>query len=304
MNEPASGYWKAGSSKQEVCGFQTANQQNIMLAAARKALDAQGLEDVGLTASDETDVGQGIISYKWLNDANKAALDLISVHTYHATDEQRAQLRDLARSDGKKLWMTEAGFGGGAHSETAMGGMELSSGIMADLKVMGVTGWCAWILADSEYEALQNNHNWGLLHAVFEDGGQPVAGYHTNLLTGDGKRKAGIPASGFHTTKQFYTMMQYSKFIKTGYTIIETGDSPVLAAVPPDGAELVIVAHSAGAAHALNVDISAFGAASAVRAYETSASRSCEEVNTAALANGVLTCTLPAESVTTFVVKF
>ena len=42
--------------------------------------------------------------------------------------------------------------------------------------------------------------------------GQPVPDYHTNLVDENGNRKDGVPGEGYWAvTKQFYTMMQYSK---------------------------------------------------------------------------------------------
>ena len=130
-------------------------------------------------------------------------------------------------------------------------------------------------MADSEYECLQTNSNWGLLHAVFEKDGQPVPDYHTNLVDGNGSRLDWVPGEGYWAvTKQFYTMMQYSKYLKAGYTMIEIDDSNMCAAISPQGDELVIVAQNFG-----------------------------ELAEVQDVTDGVLDVTLPWNSVSTYVIK-
>lgn len=107
---------------------------------------------------------------------------------------------------------------------------------------MQPTAWVAWLVADSEYECLQVDGNWGLIHTVFESDG-PVKGYHTNLIDNNGNLKTEVPGEGYWAvTKQLYAMMQYSKYLKAGYTMIDIGDDNMCAALSPDGKELVIVA--------------------------------------------------------------
>ena len=141
--------------------------------------------------------------------------------------------------------MSEITKGGGPHNPNSIMSTQSKSqseGIMADLKYMQPTAWIAWLVADSEYECLKFNENWGLIHCVFESDG-PVPDYHTNLVNSNGSRKKGVPGPGFwEVSKQFYTMMQYSKYLKSGYTMIDIGDNNMCAAVSPDGSELVIVA--------------------------------------------------------------
>ena len=118
----------------------------------------------------------------------KAGMETISAHTYRGNNSERKELYRIAESNDKGLWMSEVTKGGGSHYEGCHESMDAantrsqSEGIMADLKYMKPSAWIAWLVADSEYECLQTNSNWGLLHAVFEKDGQPVPGYHTNLL--------------------------------------------------------------------------------------------------------------------------
>ena len=314
MNEPDTNYWQAGSTKQEGCIFNTGELQSWMLWEMQSALNAEefggSLDDIKITGTDETALWNAINSFNRLNDDVKVNLDTISAHTYSGNDSERRELRDIAKSYDKGLWMSEVTKGGGSHYDGCHESMDAantrsqSEGIMADLKYMQPTAWIAWLVADSEYECLQTNSNWGLLHAVFEEDGQPVPDYHTNLVNADGSRKDGVPGEGYWAvTKQFYTMMQYSKYLKAGYTMIDIADSNMCAAISPSGDELVIVAQNFGDDRNTTVDLSAFPGAETAELYRTSDVESCELVETQDVTDKVLDVTLPYNSVSTWVIR-
>ena len=313
MNEPDTNYWQAGSTKQEGCIFNTGELQSWMLWEMQSALDAEefdgSLSDIKITGTDETALWNAINSFNRLNDDVKVNVDTISAHTYSGNDSERRQLRDIAKSYDKGLWMSEVTKGGGSHYDGCHESMDAantrsqSEGIMADLKYMQPTAWIAWLVADSEYECLQTNSNWGLLHAVFEEDGQPVPDYHTNLVNADGSRKDGVPGEGYWAvTKQFYTMMQYSKYLKAGYTMIDIADSNMCAAVSRSGDELVIVAQNFGGDRQTTIDLNAFPGAEKAELYRTSDTESCELVETQDVTDKVLDVTLPYNTVSTWVI--
>ena len=205
--------------------------------------------------------------------------------------------------------MSEVTKGGGSHydgcheSMDAVNARSQSEGIMSDLKYMQPTAWIAWLVADSEYECLQTDSNWGLLHAVFEKDG-PVPDYHTNLVNGDGSKKDWVPGEGYWAvTKQFYTMMQYSKYLKAGYQMVEIGDGNMCAAISPAGDELVIVAQNFGGDRDTSLDLYHVPGAAQALVYRTSDTESCELVETQDVTRGILDMTLPHNSVTTYVVR-
>ena len=308
LNEPDTSYWINGSSKQEGCTFWPGGSQNKIINETQKALAAQGLTDVAITGTDETDLDRAIYSFEHLDTEAQKNIATISAHTYGGNNAERNELRQLAASFDKKLWMSEVTRGGDGHSEAAHNSMEKtnaeaqSNGIINDLKYMQPTAWVAWLVADSEYECIQTNSNWGLIHYVFEEDG-PVKGYHTKLFNGDGSVKADVPASGYWAvTKQFYTMMQYSKYLKAGYTLIEIGDEDMVAALSPDNKELVVVAQNFGSARSTSLDLYSFEAAADAKVYRTSDTENCELVEEKEVLGGVLDITLPENSVSTFVV--
>lgn len=322
MNEPDTSYWGAGSTKQEGCHFDTGTSQSNMITAMQRALDSDGrLSGITIQATDETSLDKSINSYNKLSAEAKDNVSVIGAHTYGGNNTNRNDLRDLALAYDKGLWMSEVTKGGGTHNHDSMTETQtasLSSGIMSDLKIMQPTAWVAWLLADSEYECLKHNENWGPIHCVFEENGQPEASYHTNLVNADGTRKEGVPGEGeWYLTKQFYTMMQYTKYLKAGYTLVEIGDSNMVAAVSPDKKELVIVAqNNTGEERPVNLNLTRFTGADKVELYRTSneetgtvqnnttgdTTECCSKVDAVSLEDGSVVSTLPANSISTFVI--
>ncbi|KLU68348.1 MAG: hypothetical protein RHS_5822 [Robinsoniella sp. RHS] len=306
LNEPDTNYWHDGSTKQEGCIFNTGELQSRAYREMQKALEAEefqgNLNEMKITGTDETNLWTSINSFNRLDDDIKANMDTISAHTYSGSDSERKELRQIAEKYDKGLWMSEVTKGGGSHYEGCHESMDAantrsqSEGIMADLKYMQPSAWIAWLVADSEYECLQTNSNWGLIHAVFEKDGQPVPDYHTNLVDENGNRKEGVPGEGYWAvTKQFYTMMQYSKYLKAGYTMIDIQEGNMCAAISPEGDELVIVAQNFDGERNTTVDLSAFPGAAAAELYRTSDSESCQLTETQDVTDGVLDMTLPSK---------
>lgn len=314
LNEPDTDYWQAGSTKQEGCIFNTGELQSWAYREMQAALDAEefggSLGDIKITGTDETALWNAINSFGRLDDDVKANMDTISAHTYSGNDSERKELSSLAKSYDKGLWMSEVTRGGGNHYEGCHESMEAantrsqSEGIMADLKYMQPTAWIAWLVADSEYECLQTDSNWGLLHAVFEKDGQPVPDYHTALVDGEGKPLDWVPGEGYWAvTKQFYTMMQYSKFLKAGYTMIDIEDPDMCAAISPSGDELVVVVQNFQGDRETTLDLEELPGAQTAEVYRTSDAESCELVETQDVSDKVLDVSLPYQSVTTYVIR-
>lgn len=314
LNEPDTNYWHEGSTKQEGCIFNTGELQSRAYREMLNAMEAEefqgNLKDIKITGTDETSLWTAINSFNRLDDDIKKEMDTISAHTYSGSDSERKELRQIAEKYDKGLWMSEITRGGGSHYDGCHESMDAantrsqSEGIMADLRYMQPTAWIAWLVADSEYECLQTNSNWGLIHAVFEKDGQPVPDYHTNLVDGNGNRKDWVPGEGYWAvTKQLYTMMQYSKYLKAGYTMIDIQDSNMCAAISPDGDELVIVAQNFEGERNTTVDLSAFKNAEAAELYRTSDSESCQLAETQDVVDGILDVTLPSNSVSTYIIR-
>ena len=56
---------------------------------------------------------------------------------------RRQELRGLAKAAGKRLWMSEVGYGGHP-PEDVNAGLDISRCILADLNVMQANAWVYW----------------------------------------------------------------------------------------------------------------------------------------------------------------
>ncbi len=308
INEPDSSYWQANSSKQEGAHFSAGTSQSNIYNAVKTIINSQALP-YKLAGTDETNIDHTIHSFKLLDSNAKDALTKINTHAYGGS--QRAQLRDLAASNSKKLWMSEVCVGDEAHDHNAMGtALQLSEIITKDLREIKAEAWVVWQAVESELENLRldkTSGNWGLIHGVYEE--TPIPGYHVYEQQ-SGKppinmNNLGIKRGDYFLTKQYYAMGQYSKFIKKGYTIIDVGSDNALAAISPDKKEIVIVSTNASnAAEDTTFYLSAVSGINNVEVYRTSATESITKLADATVTSGqFLNVTLPANSITTYVVK-
>lgn len=56
---------------------------------------------------------------------------------------EREQLRDFAKAAGKRLWMSEVGFGSHAPNDV-QAALDVSRCVLADLNVMQANAWVFW----------------------------------------------------------------------------------------------------------------------------------------------------------------
>ena len=319
LNEAASNYWSRNSVKQEGCKISAGSSQNALYNAMRDQTLPAGTTLSGL---DETDVSTALSS--WNNSsfsaANKAAFSKYSTHTYGATFRDRITLRDTMASAEKKLWMSEVCQSSTYNSEgwnpnSMATPMTLSNGILADLKDMKVSAWVFWQAVENLMECTKYDGNWGLITAAYYEPFGTPGSHWQQTDTGNNFSKYGLSWNGtgagdvdvgdYWIGKSYYMLGQYSKFIKQGYTLVEIGDGAELAAISPDGKELVIVAtNDSTAVKEKTYFLNGAENLSHVEAYRTSDSE-----NLARLADipvfdgGYFNATLPPRSVSTFVVK-
>lgn len=274
MNEPISTWWKS-SNNQEGCHFDRADQNQI-LKLTGASLASKGLSGTALSAGEEYSIDDSITSYNSFDSTVKSYITQVNTHTYGGSN--RAGLRVAANSDGKKVWNSEVSIGGSAnHSHNDMtSALEQSRKILTDLNDMGADAWVYWQAVENE--AGNNNH--GLIHANF---------------TG---------TEDYWVTKQYYSMGNYSKFIKQGYTVIGSDNPNTLAAVDLAAGKLVLVVTndtSSNADYTYNLSgFDAIGASAA--AYRTSATENLAQLSNIPVTGKALSITAAANSITTYVI--
>ena len=153
FNEPYTNFWGAYSPKQEGCHFDIGNCESNMIMELKRAMDAKNMSSTMIVASDETSIDTQIDAFKALSGDAKNAVARIDTHTYGGW--KRSELKDLAVSSGKNLWMSEVD-GGSAAGENAgeMGAaLWLSNRIKDDCNGLNCSAWILWQAIDKHISA-------------------------------------------------------------------------------------------------------------------------------------------------------
>lgn len=271
FNEATSSYWYYKGS-QEGCHFDPESQVRVIRILSEK-LKESGLNTV-LSASDETDVVSFIRvlkHYKASGDVFEK-LGQLNTHTYSADNRQREEARALVEATGLPFWQSETGPSGGTGSGLE-NNLHLAQKLFDDMRYMKPSAWLDWQLVE-------------------EHGGEwcQIRG---NFATGE-----------YTVVKNLYVRMQVTRFIKQHYTLVETGRDNMLAALSPDGKELaVVLLNTDPEAKEAQLDLSRFSRIKkGVKGYRTSASEDCDPITVPSVKGKAMHYTLPARSITTFVI--
>jgi hypothetical protein len=268
FNEGTSDYWGA-TGRQEGCHFDPATQEAV-LDHLRTELDRVGLTDTPIAASDETSYQAAYDTWNAYAQASRDLVDRVNVHGYQGSSGPRAELGDAARSAGKRLWNSEYGDSDGT-------GVSMVRNLMLDLRLLRPDAWHFW-------QVLDESPAWALISF------DPAAGSLVQVQT------------------KYHLLAQFTRHIRPGMRMIDTGVDGVVAAYDEAAGRLVVVASNlADAAQELTIDLSAFGTVPAdgttVPHWATSTAsggdRYAVQPDTA-ISGGQITVSLPAASLHTF----
>jgi galactan endo-1,6-beta-galactosidase len=196
--------------------------QAEVIKDTRAEMDKRGLQDMPIAASDETHTDLAISTWYSFDADVKKAVAKVNVHGYQGSGGRRDVLYDAVHKDGKELWNSE--YGGPEPT-----GLQMAGHLDLDLRFLHPTAWCYWQVVDGG--------GWG-------------------LITGsrDGKTM-GVGA-------KYYVLAQYTRHIRPGMTMLDTGETNFVAAYDAAGKKLVIVALQKGpavaAGAARRIDLSKF----------------------------------------------
>ncbi len=210
FNEPRAWWWKSNGG-QEGSHFDTVTQISI-IQYLRQELDARGLKSTGITASDENSVDDAIATWGGFDAATKNLVSKVNVHGYYGQAAYRGPNRGVLRSKigSKKLWQSEYG-------ESDNSGMTMADSIMRDINEMHASAWVYWQPFDSG--------GWGLIQCNPGD----------NWIG---------PAN-----PKYFVMAQFSRHLKKGMKLLESGDKNTVAAYDSAAKKLVLISvnyHNAG----------------------------------------------------------
>ncbi|MFF5009158.1 glycoside hydrolase [Streptomyces phaeochromogenes] len=301
FNEPNTNYWstRLGADGKPVGGRQEGAhigpelQQKVIKALAPALKKAKTKAEI--SAMDETN--PSIFSTNW-NTYPQEVRDLVdqmNVHTYGTG--QRTTVRDLAKAADKPLWQSEVeGDWGDGQSFTDMRpGLGLAQRIVDDLRELEPTAWVFWQPVE-DYDNMKpggesaKGGNWGSIQLPFSC-----------------TSKDTLKSCPIYTNTKFDTARNFTHYIKPGDRLIKTDDTSSAAAVSKKGNGATVVhVNSTTDARAVTVDLSKFGKVSrgaTVTPVVTSADGKLERHRAVKVSDRKATFTVPAQSVTSFVVK-
>ncbi|GGS21587.1 hypothetical protein GCM10010252_71020 [Streptomyces aureoverticillatus] len=301
FNEPNTSYWstRLGPDGQPVGGRQEGAhvgpglQQKVIRALAPALKKSKTRAKI--SAMDETN--PGIFAQNWNSYPAdvRALVARMNVHTYGTGG--RTTVRDLAKAAGKPLWMSEVegDWGDGQDFEDMRPGLGLAQHIVDDLRELEPRAWVFWQPVE-DYDNMKpggesaKGGNWGSIQLPFSC-----------------TSKDTLATCPIRTNTKFDTARNFTHHIKPGDRLIKVDDTSSAAAVSRkgDGATVVHV-NSATSARTVTVDLSKFGHISpqaTVTPVVTSAEGKLERHDAIKVSGARATFTVPAQSVTSFVVE-
>ncbi|WP_329580066.1 RICIN domain-containing protein [Streptomyces sp. NBC_01361] len=300
-NEPNTSYWgtKLGADgnptggRQEGCHIGPALQQKIVPALHTALKKARTTAVV--SAMDETNPTTFATNWTSYPADVKSHVAQMNVHTYGTGG--RTSVRDLAKADGKPLWMSEVeGDWGDGQSFTDMRpGLGLAQHIVDDLRELEPSAWVFWQPVE-DWDNMKpggesaKGGNWGEIQVSFSAGPDDT-----------------LETCPVHTNTKFDTARNFTHYIRPGDHLIKTDDTSSTAAVTRGGNGAAVVhVNSTTSSRTVTLDLSKFATVrqgATVTPVVTSTAGKLAEQTPVAVTGRTASFTVPAQSVTTFVIK-
>lgn len=270
LNEPNANWWKSNGS-QEGCHFSPSNQAHIINAVAEQ-LAAKGLTATSVSASDENSLDDAYNNLRGFDQATWDNFQQVNAHSYNGS--KRAELLGLAKQKQKRLWQSESGPLSVDLATEVDAALFMAGRIIVDLREMQPSAWVDWQVQDP-------SANWSSF--VYDDAKQ-----------------------SFAPRKRFYMHAGFSRYIQPGATFVDIDNADMVAAVSADEQAVTIVARNGdqSKARTFTFDLTGLRAQpSEAAVLRTSKDENLAELPAIATAGWSFTATLPAYSVTTFVLR-
>lgn len=266
FNESVTNFWyKAGA--QEGCHFDFASQV-AFVKVLEPMLKKSGLNTI-ISAADETNIGLAVSGLKEFQNSNAASLiGQWNSHTYSADNRARSQFGSLARAEGKGVWMSETGSGGSGIA----GNLSMAQRLIDDVRYIAPNAWVDWQYME------EANDQWCVVRGSFSN-------------------------ATYYKVKNYYVRQQVTRFIKQGYSIVHSAGSHSLAAISPDGNELVAILLNADARAVHRISLPMARITGAITAWRTSENESLKPVaDFKQTGDSLIDVTLPDQSITTLII--
>lgn len=303
FNEPSVTPW-VGNARQEGMNADEQTRAAVIGDLHRQLSDGAAAHTTGISGPDEATTpaaASEAAGYSLTNPDVRGDLDQLNGHNYQAAATRDDAFGNLGTRDNTPVWMSEWGDGAtaGAPTPDQMGSaVQLSQRILKNEDQMHPTAWVAWQAVDGPVDGGNINDLWGLVWADIAPGlPQPVS------CPAD-ERDARYPDTLCYP-KRYWVMGNYSKYVRPGYRMLYTTDANTFVAYDAGTHQLVIVAtNPATTAVQRSYDLSRFASIGPNAAVHlTDAGHNLATTPAASTDANGLTVTLPAQSVTTYVLQ-
>ncbi|MFF7544785.1 glycoside hydrolase [Streptomyces canus] len=259
---------------------------------ARKQKTGIIADESSSTVSFNTEVPQ------WISQPDTAQyVDKLAHHTYNNPgDDQRAKIYETSKSVGKQSWSTEiCCFGNGGtgwaqeYDPTIDGGLNLSRIIYKDFATAHDSAFQWWVALSEQIGSdplAKNGEGWndGLIY------------YDPNYATNGNQT--------LYFTKRYYALGQYSKFVRPGavtHNVTGVPDGVEVSTYDDHGKWVAVVNNHNTTDTAVKLHFNSKAPVRASKAVRTSATESWANVAKPSVKGGTASATLPARSITTYV---
>ncbi|WP_437866969.1 glycoside hydrolase family 30 protein [Sorangium sp. So ce363] len=269
LNEPFADWWKSNGS-QEGCHFDRASQEKIIQEVARQ-LTSKGLGETVVSASDENSMDDAVRNIGAFGAGTLAAFQQLNVHSYAGS--QRSELRQLATRLGKRLWQSESGPLGQSISDDTDAALFMAERIIDDLRELKPEAWVDWQSGDP-------SRSWA------------------SFTLNDREQS-------FAPIKRFYMHAGFSRYIRPGARFVDVDSKDMVASVSADGSSLSLVVRNGdrNASRGYTLDLTRLPTVGPVsEVHRTSRTEDLDRLPDMAIEDYRLVVTVPAFSVTTFVI--
>ncbi len=239
------------------------DQQERLIYLIDPLLRRSGLR-TAIEATEDNDERRTVKTLETYAANTRQKLALFASHSYSANAS--GELGELAAAEGKPLWISEYGDGGAD-------GLAMARRIRDDIVETHASAWIYWQFAEPDSD-------WGLVRYHWGEANPP-----------------------FSYNRKFYVLSQFSRFIRPGDQILDSGDADTLAAFNRTLRRLAIVCVNDRALPDTKCfDLSAFGTVGdQASGRRTSASEDLATIPPPPVNGRRFTATLPPKSVTTWV---
>ncbi|WP_341976730.1 RICIN domain-containing protein [Microbacterium sp. LWO13-1.2] len=316
LNEPNTNYWKTNigddgwpkQGGQEGAHAGPGLQSAVITALAAELAEPGTTTDAVISGPDETSPDRFVEDWNGWSSEAKGAVAQLNVHTY--STGSRHLVRDIAKSADKPLWMSEVegNWGGDSWNPDAIeNGLGIAERVNSDLRELEPEAWVLWQPVEDLYNMEKvEKKNWG---SVFIDFDCNAEGDSVRRIA-DGDQN---PECGIRTNSKYDTLRNFTHYIKPGDQLVRVNDNDTTAAIDGDGSGATLVYTNDDEAKTIQIDLSLFGdvatGASVTPVVTTGSPASDPSVNALRAGDPVVvgadktaTLTVPAKSVTTFVV--